>query len=289
MAAEIDAVGADGGDGAGGTNGSVALHEHHASHVAGNEMPVAGFGSGGAALCGDEAVALELAGELAEGFGLIAGEDERRLDGLEGRAGGEIGSGSRVLRQRKLKRGGFVGHGFGGGLRLGMNNVFNGSDAADRFFREDAEFERERAGKFAFEVDGAAAHACDHARVLYFWPFELDENDGLLRAEEIGHDANNFEVELFDLVAGEDGVGIALHAGANFAEGQDFGGGRGLSVCVEKGRSNSREHGRQKEEAREEARHGQMRPSREHESLIIRGEVRGSNQTGGAELVGIKG
>src|SRR5580765_3515877 len=36
MAAEIDAVGANGGDGAGGTDGSVALHEDHASHIAGN-------------------------------------------------------------------------------------------------------------------------------------------------------------------------------------------------------------------------------------------------------------
>jgi len=38
MAAEIDAVGADGGDSASGTDGSVALHEDHAGHIAGNEM-----------------------------------------------------------------------------------------------------------------------------------------------------------------------------------------------------------------------------------------------------------
>jgi len=114
-----------------------------------------------------------------------------------------------------------------------MKDVFDGSDAADGFFGEDAELEGESAGKFAFEVDGAAAHARDDAGVFDLRPFKLDENDGLLGAEEIGHNADDFEVKLFDLVAGEDGVGIALHAGANFAERKDFGGGRSLGAGCE--------------------------------------------------------
>ena len=48
------------------------------------------------------------------------------------------------------------------------------------------------------------------------------------RSEEIGHDADDFEVEFFDLVAGEDGVGVAVHARPNLAKRKDFGGGRGL-------------------------------------------------------------
>ena len=64
--------------------------------------------------------------------------------------------------------------------------------------------------------------------MLDFWPLELDKNDGLARSEKIGHDADNFEVEFFDLVAGEDRVGVALHAWPNLAKRNDFSGGRGL-------------------------------------------------------------
>jgi len=60
--------------------------------------------------------------------------------------------------------------------------------------------------------------------VLDFGAFELDKDDGLARAEEIRHDANDFEVELFDLVAGEDGVGVALHAITDFTDRHDFAG-----------------------------------------------------------------
>ena len=57
-----------------------------------------------------------------------------------------------------------------------------------------------------------------------FGAFEFDENDGLLRPEEIGHYAQHLQIEFFDLVAGENGVGIALHACANLLQGDDFGG-----------------------------------------------------------------
>jgi len=170
-----------------------------------------------------------------------------------------------------------------------MKYILDGSDAADGFFRENAELEGKSASEFAFEIDGAAAHACDDAGVLGFWPLKLDENDGLLGAEEIGHNADDFEVELFDLVASKNGVGVALHSGTNFAEGQDFGGCGSLSVSTEIGRSQGRDQCPQKKKAGAEAGYGQMRPSREHESLIIRGEVRGSNQTGGAQIVGKRG
>jgi hypothetical protein len=193
-------------------------------------MGVVGLRSGGAALRGDESVRLELASELAEGFWLIAGKDERGFDRLESGSCGEAGAGSRVLGERELWGRGARRDALRGCRRLRMNDVLDRSYAPDRFFRENAELEGESAGELAFKIDWATAHAGDYAGVLNFGTFELDENNGLLGAEEIGHDADDFEVELFDLVAGENGVGIALHAGANFIERKDFGGGRSLGA-----------------------------------------------------------
>ena len=48
--------------------------------------------------------------------------------------------------------------------------------------------------------------------MLDFRPFELHQDDGLFGPQEIRHHADDFEVELFDLVAGKDGVSVALHA-----------------------------------------------------------------------------
>jgi hypothetical protein len=50
----------------------------------------------------------------------------------------------------------------------------------------------------------------------------LNEDYRLLRAEEIGHYSDDFEVELFDLVASEDCVGIALHSRPNLIDGKSF-------------------------------------------------------------------
>jgi hypothetical protein len=46
----------------------------------------------------------------------------------------------------------------------------------------------------------------------------LDQDNGLARPKEIGHHPNDFEIELFDLIAGEDGVSVALHAGSDLVE-----------------------------------------------------------------------
>jgi len=44
----------------------------------------------------------------------------------------------------------------------------------------------------------------------------------LLRAEEIGHHSDNFEIEFFNLVAGEDRLGIALQSGPNLIDWKSF-------------------------------------------------------------------
>ena len=99
-----------------------------------------------------------------------------------------------------------------------MDNVLNRSHARNGIFREDTELQRKGAGEFAIEVDGAATHSGDDAGAFDLGAFELDEDDGLPRSKEIGHHTDDFEVELFHLVASEYGVGIALHAGANLVE-----------------------------------------------------------------------
>ena len=126
MAAEINLICADRGDGARGTDRRVALHQDHASHVAWEEMTVIGLGCGGAALSGDEPVTLKLASELAKGFGLIAGENERGLDGLQRRAGWQTRARSRLLRERELLARSIGRDALRRGVRRRMNDVLDG-------------------------------------------------------------------------------------------------------------------------------------------------------------------
>jgi hypothetical protein len=50
----------------------------------------------------------------------------------------------------------------------------------------------------------------------------LHKNDGLLRPEEIRHNADHFEIEFLYLVAGEDRVGVALHPRPDLVERKDL-------------------------------------------------------------------
>src|SRR5216683_3183705 len=89
-------------------------------------------------------------------------------------------------------------------------------------FGEDAKLQGKSTGEFTVEIDGAAAHAGDHPGALDLGALELNEDDGLARAEEIGHYADNFEIEPFDLIARENCVGVTLHAGTDLIEGKDL-------------------------------------------------------------------
>jgi hypothetical protein len=103
-----------------------------------------------------------------------------------------------------------------------MDDVFDGRDAGDGIFGEDAKLQGKSTGEFTVEIDGAAAHTGDHAGALDLGALELNEDDGLARAEEIGHYADNFEIEPFDLIARENCVGVTLHAGTDLIEGKDL-------------------------------------------------------------------
>jgi hypothetical protein len=55
-----------------------------------------------------------------------------------------------------------------------------------------------------------------------FWAFQLHQDDGLLGAKKIVQDPDDFEVELFHLIAGKNRIRVPLHARANLAEGKKF-------------------------------------------------------------------
>jgi hypothetical protein len=103
-----------------------------------------------------------------------------------------------------------------------MDDIFDGRDSRDGILGENAEFQGKSAGEFAVQVHRAAAHAGDHAGALDFGTFELDKDDGLARPEEIRHYVDDFEIESFDLIPGENCEGITLHARTNLIERQDF-------------------------------------------------------------------
>src|SRR5450755_232234 len=100
MATEIDFVSSDGGDGASGVDRGIALDENHSGHVASDELLVVGLRRGGAALRRDETIILDLRGELLEGRGLEAGEDERGGNRFERGTRGQTGTEGGVIGQR---------------------------------------------------------------------------------------------------------------------------------------------------------------------------------------------
>ncbi len=58
--------------------------------------------------------------------------------------------------------------------------------------------------------------------MLDFRAFQLHKDDGLFGPEKIVKNADDFEVELFHLIAGKDRIGVPLHARADLAKRKDF-------------------------------------------------------------------
>ena len=73
--------------------------------------------------------------------------------------------------------------------------------------------QRQRAGQLSVEIDWAAAHPGDDAGLLHFVAEQPDQNDVQLRAHGVVQDTDHFEIDLFDLIALENRIGDALHAG----------------------------------------------------------------------------
>ena len=101
---------------------------------------------------------------------------------------------------------------------LDFEHVLDGRHAADRFLRERAEFQCERANQLAVNVYGAAAHPRDDPRLLHFVTQQANQDHVLLRPDGVIEHADHFEIDLFHLVALEDRVSHTLHAGFDFTQ-----------------------------------------------------------------------
>ena len=180
-----------------------------------------------------------------------------------------------------------MAHGdFGHGRGRGIQDVLNRRDPGDGLLGKDAELQGERSGKFAIEINRTAAHAGNDAGMLDFGALELNKNDGLLGPEEIFQHSNDFEVEFFDLVTGEDGIGIALHTGLNLAKGKGFGSLLRTKIAGDRNQTNPHEQRDKREEPRYATIH-RMGPGRKHELPIIPGtRTRGNWTAGRCALVG---
>ncbi len=98
----------------------------------------------------------------------------------------------------------------GGGMRsrgIG-DHAFNGLNSSDSTFRE-REAEGDGAQQFAIDIDRAAAHALEDAGFGERAAAEPGEDD-FLAGSDILEDAEDFDLELFDAIAGEDGAADAM-------------------------------------------------------------------------------
>jgi hypothetical protein len=93
---------------------------------------------------------------------------------------------------------------------------FDGLDARYGLFGE-GEAEGDGPEQLAVNVDRAAAHALENAGLGQWAAAEPGENDGLLWAEILEH-AEDFDLELFDAVALEDGAADAAETGPHVLE-----------------------------------------------------------------------
>ena len=137
----------------------------------------------------------------ANRFRAESAQDERGFHGLEDHfAVGE--------RSRDAWRSGLAAAGDAepparacGEIRSGqiahLDHLCDGGNAGDGFLGELPDAIRERAHQLAVDVDGAAAHAVNHAGVLGFGAMELGENEVLAGAARAAQHAQDFNLHGF--------------------------------------------------------------------------------------------
>ena len=103
--------------------------------------------------------------------------------------------------------------------RWSPQHGLDGADAGDGVLGE-REGHGDGADEFAVDVDGAAAHALHDAGMFQRSAGEAGEDEGFLGADIVEH-AEDFDLELLDLVAVEDGAAGAAHAGSEVLEGKE--------------------------------------------------------------------
>ena len=98
-------------------------------------------------------------------------------------------------------------------MAAGPDHVFDGANAGDGLLGE-GKRQGDGAGKFAVDVDGAAAHPLHHAGLPQRTAGEPRQDDGLVRTDIIEH-AEDLHLEFLDAIPGKHGASGAVHAGAD--------------------------------------------------------------------------
>ena len=113
-------------------------------------------------------------------------------------------------------------------------HFFNGADPGDGVFGV-GEGHGDGTDELAVDVDGTATHTLHDAGVLEGSTGEAGEDEGFFGAG-IFEDAEDFDLEVGDGIAFEDGLADAAHAGVDVAQRHDGGGWRGGEEGSEKDR-----------------------------------------------------
>ena len=118
----------------------------------------------------------------------------------------------------RLRLAGGIGRGHVNGHVAHFEHLFDGRDAGNGIFGELADAVGERAEQLAADIDGAAAHALDHAGIFGFGAVELGQDHVLAGAARAAQYAQNLNLHGLGGGALEDGPRRAGHAGAYLAE-----------------------------------------------------------------------
>ncbi len=260
MTKRVHLVAVDMGDRARAAEHQVAPDQHHADSVARFQRPfVRLFATRRSGNCGaasrHEALVAERSAEEVSNFRFEARHHERRRNGAHqcpNLAGAEIIDGRKRLaanirrpigkrvipvqrlakcRRQVFARQRILDSNAGRcrprvGQRRRVGHFANRCNAGNWLFRETAERVRHRADQFAVDVDGAAAHAGDHAGMRERPAFELGENQISPRPDHVLQDADDVRPEFFDMGAIEHRVSDADHAGPDVVDAHHRCGGR---------------------------------------------------------------
>ena len=261
MAEGVDAVAVDLGDRAGRAELEVAGDERDADRIAGTQRllrPRGGILAAGARHHRQESLLAERGGQRIDHRRVEAADRQRRRDRTQHRPDAGIDAGAehldvgRIFRERAHPRERLAqrcAHAFRGqrhlqvdtaGLsprrrrkRRVLDHLVDRRDARDRFLGELAERIRDGADEPAVDIDGAAAHPGNHARVGQRSAFELGENQVAARADDVAQHAEDVDLEFIEPITLEHGAADADHARLELVDGKCCGGRRNADANEE--------------------------------------------------------
>jgi hypothetical protein len=249
MAKRIQFVAVDVGDGARSAHAEIARQKLDADHrprfeVGGVAHALILHAAGGDGLARFESQGAQLRREAFNGGAREPAKGQRRGDIDHAAFAGVHGCGPRngfeeiAIEQRT--DGPPAGRRTSRQRRSGAHHLLDRTDAADRILRI---WERHRHGahQLAIDVDRAAAHAFHDAGVLERAARKPRQDERLLGAEIVEH-AQDFHLEFFHAIAGEDSPAGAFHARADVLQREKGGLSRQNSAEGDKQGNNRAEH-----------------------------------------------